>query len=659
MNINAYEASMDPNLRTYILIKDNDVRAEIKDWKENEFHELLHIWQEYKQRIDNFNLNITEQVYAQIDSELSSSSMFPVQNKVVTNKFNSLETTLNEHLHDSCYYTKEQIDTILTPINSSLNNKVDKIEGYGLSKNDFSDTYKSLLDNIVDIQAGNSTGVLGVKGDAESNFRSGFVTLTPNDLGISIPVTSNSLTTFVTSIINPLLNTKVTAVSGYGLSKNDFTDEYKTKVDNLTNPETSGTFIIDSELSITSWNALSNAIITSELNKKANLTGATFTGNVVFNTVPTTTAQITNAATDNSLVTKKYVDDKYVAQNSEIDDVYFITTPNANTDMSTYINDIFSKINNGRILVILKVFAQFTSFPGIDSNTQYLLYCPYVQTVNNTYYFGTYVPALDIYYTYSIDIDGGHPYAFKIPSTTDIALVGHPTTPTPDGTVAHQIVDLNYFQTKQNVAVYNLYDSEAVVYDSIKNQIQQEKKFIILQTSTVVYYYNQIINNKIRFLSFDSADSISYMDLYKDENDATQWTNEVIVNIAPLASPAFTGTPTVPTADISVNNTQAASTAYVQNVKSTLLNGGPEFTVSPLVPTCTLAETEDAKAASLGYVQDYVNNELSNFSTSPFIASSTAPLNQQLFWIDTSTGYRILKYYNGSAWVPITSVWTS
>lgn len=44
-------------------------------------------------------------------------------------------------------------------------------------------------------------------------------------------------------------------------------------------------------------------------------------------------------------------------------------------------------------------------------------------------------------------------------------------------------------------------------------------------------------------------------------------------NKAPLASPALTGTPTVPTAATNVNNTQAASTAYVCNkfqVKSSL-----------------------------------------------------------------------------------------
>lgn len=41
---------------------------------------------------------------------------------------------------------------------------------------------------------------------------------------------------------------------------------------------------------------------------------------------------------------------------------------------------------------------------------------------------------------------------------------------------------------------------------------------------------------------------------------------------APLASPALTGTPTAPTADASVNNTQIATTAYVKTVINNVLN---------------------------------------------------------------------------------------
>lgn len=46
-----------------------------------------------------------------------------------------------------------------------------------------------------------------------------------------------------------------------------------------------------------------------------------------------------------------------------------------------------------------------------------------------------------------------------------------------------------------------------------------------------------------------------------------------VTGAAPLASPALTGTPTVPTAAPGTNNTQAASTAYVDQTKVVTLGG--------------------------------------------------------------------------------------
>jgi hypothetical protein len=44
---------------------------------------------------------------------------------------------------------------------------------------------------------------------------------------------------------------------------------------------------------------------------------------------------------------------------------------------------------------------------------------------------------------------------------------------------------------------------------------------------------------------------------------------------ASLASPAFTGTPTAPTAEESTNNTQVATTAYVTTAVSSLVDSAP------------------------------------------------------------------------------------
>ena len=51
----------------------------------------------------------------------------------------------------------------------------------------------------------------------------------------------------------------------------------------------------------------------------------------------------------------------------------------------------------------------------------------------------------------------------------------------------------------------------------------------------------------------------------------------VLTGVAPLASPAFTGTPTVPTADTATNTTQAASTAFVKNAIAAALSGQLEL----------------------------------------------------------------------------------
>lgn len=105
--------------------------------------------------------------------------------------------------------------------------------------------------------------------------------------------------------------------------------------------------------------------------------------------------------------------------------------------------------------------------------------------------------------------------------------------------------------------------------------------------------------------------------------------NHVISNIdnlqttldakAPLASPAFTGVPTAPTAAAGTNTTQVATTAFVNT---------------------------------------HVANALSGFSTKPFATGTTAPSNTNLLWIDiTASNSPILKYHNGTSWVALSAVW--
>ena len=86
---------------------------------------------------------------------------------------------------------------------TELAKKVDKVEGKGLSTNDFTDTYKNKLDNIDDVVTDGSENIItsgavftaisnissgnvtGVKGEAESTYRSGNVNITKSNLGLT------------------------------------------------------------------------------------------------------------------------------------------------------------------------------------------------------------------------------------------------------------------------------------------------------------------------------------------------------------------------------------------------------------------------------------------------------------------------------------------
>jgi hypothetical protein len=76
--------------------------------------------------------------------------------------------------------------------------------------------------------------------------------------------------------------------------------------------------------------------------------------------------------------------------------------------------------------------------------------------------------------------------------------------------------------------------------------------------------------------------------------------------LAPLASPALTGTPTVPTASSGTNTTQAASTAMVQaaltaRLATYALLASPTFSGVPTVPTASPG-TSSPQAASTAFV---------------------------------------------------------
>lgn len=98
---------------------------------------------------------------------------------------NLTSTTANKPL--SANQGKVLNDLIAT-LTAIVNNKVDKADGKGLSTNDYTDEEKSKVASIF------SGSVTGVKGNAETEYRSGNVNITPADIG-ALSLSENSIVT--------------------------------------------------------------------------------------------------------------------------------------------------------------------------------------------------------------------------------------------------------------------------------------------------------------------------------------------------------------------------------------------------------------------------------------------------------------------------------
>ena len=122
-------------------------------------------------------------------------------------------------------------------VQAKLSTKVDKVEGKGLSTNDFTDELKAIYDKAVS-ELDDVVSTIGESNKINSISVNGFAL--PIDINknvdISVP-TSTDIENAITSKgyqtetqIDSKLSTKVDKVEGKGLSTNDFTDEYKTKI---------------------------------------------------------------------------------------------------------------------------------------------------------------------------------------------------------------------------------------------------------------------------------------------------------------------------------------------------------------------------------------------------------------------------------------------
>ena len=97
---------------------------------------------------------------------------------------------------------------------------------------------------------------------------------------------------------------------------------------------------------------------------------------------------------------------------------------------------------------------------------------------------------------------------------------------------------------------------------------------------------------------------------------------------APLASPTFTGTVTIPTPSANDNTTKAASTAYVQTeLGDYALKASPTFTGTPAAPTAS-ANTNTTQIATTAFVM----TELGDYATlaAPALTGTATGVNLTL-----------------------------
>jgi hypothetical protein len=111
---------------------------------------------------------------------------------------------------------------------------------------------------------------------------------------------------------------------------------------------------------------------------------------------------------------------------------------------------------------------------------------------------------------------------------------------------------------------------------------------------------------------------------------------------APLASPAFTGSPTAPTPSPGTDSTRIATTEWVKDLDYAPLNS-PQFNGNPRGPTPSLSD-DDTSLATTEFVkgQGYITSSaLTPYLTSDDAASTYYPLTNPASYIDSSalTGY--------------------
>lgn len=142
--------------------------------------------------------------------------------------------------------------------------------------------------------------------------------------------------------------------------------------------------------------------------------------------------------------------------------------------------------------------------------------------------------------------------------------------------------------------------------------------------------------------------------LNDDANFATTVTNSLALK-APLASPALTGTPTAPTASANTNNTQIATTAYVDSAVSGASGTYSNTNVDSHLNTSTASSGEVLSWNGSDY--DWVAQSSGGGGGASVTTSDAAPSSPSAgdLWYNTNAGGLFVYYQdaNSSQWVEV------
>lgn len=221
-----------------------------------------------------------------MDSSLSTTSENGVQNKVITNALNGKQNTLVQGSGitiDTTDPTHPQISANIDYTN--LINKPTKLSDFTNDENFITNTANNLSNYYLKTETYTQSEVNDLISQLASLSVEIVETLPTSDIStttiylINVPDTTNyvqwmyinnawanigstsvDLTNYYTKTqTDTLLNGKVDKVSGKGLSTNDFTNAYKSILDN---------YSVDSTLDSTSTNPVQNAVVTQALDTK-------------------------------------------------------------------------------------------------------------------------------------------------------------------------------------------------------------------------------------------------------------------------------------------------------------------------------------------------------------------------------------------------------